>query len=105
MNVRLTLAATFLCSALVFGQKPEYEFYAGYRDLHVSTLDEKIHPLPPGKVHEAYEAKLKKERVSEVEIQRRLRLLNTEQAKLEADRWEPFFYQRHEERRRVQPEP
>lgn len=90
MRVRLSLAATLLCSALLFGQKPEFEFYVGYRDF-MSALWTKNPSVTPGQIHQAYAAKLKKDGISEVEIQRRLRLLTTDRAQLEADRWNRFY--------------
>jgi len=90
MQVRVSVVAALLCTALVFGQKPEYDFYAEYRDF-MSALWAENRSITPGQVREAYAAKLKKEGVAEVEIQRRLRLLTAEQAKLEADRWDRFF--------------
>jgi SAM-dependent methyltransferase len=75
---------------LVFGQKPEYDFYADYRDF-MSALWVKNPSITPAQVHDAYTAKLAREGVAEGEIQRRLRLLTTEQAKLEADRWNRFY--------------
>jgi SAM-dependent methyltransferase len=57
----------------------------------MSALWAENRSITPGKVHEAYAEKLQKDGVAEVEIQRRLRLLTTEQAKLEADRWNRFY--------------
>jgi Methyltransferase domain len=88
--MQLSLAATILCSLLVLGQNPEYEFYAGYRDF-MSALWMKNPSITPTQVHEAYAAKLRKDGVEEIEIQRRLRLLATEGPQLEADRWDRFY--------------
>jgi SAM-dependent methyltransferase len=90
MQMRLSLAAAILCSALVFGQNPEYEFYAGYRDF-MSALWMKNPSITPAQVHQAYAAKLKKDGIAEIEIQRRLRLLDTQGNELEADRWDRFY--------------
>lgn len=90
MRVLGRLGATLLCSALIFGQKPEYDFYPGYRDF-MSALWMKNPKITPSQVHEAYAEKLRKDGIAEAEVQRRLRLLNTESAKLEADRWDRFY--------------
>lgn len=88
--MQVSLAATILCSLLVFGQNSEYEFYAGYRDF-MSALWMKNPSITPAQVHEAYAAKLRKDGVAEIEIQRRLRLLATAGPQLEADRWDRFY--------------
>ena len=90
MKVSLSLAATILCTVLVFGQNPEYEFYAGYRDF-MSALWMKNPSITATQVHEAYAAKLREDGVAETEIQRRLRLLATKGPQLEADRWDRFY--------------
>jgi SAM-dependent methyltransferase len=90
MRLLFSLGATFLCSALIFGQKPEYDFYAGYRD-YMSALWTRNPKITPSEVHEAYAEKLRKDGIAESEVQRRLRLLDTESAKLEADRWDRFY--------------
>jgi hypothetical protein len=90
LRVFVRLGATLLCSALTFGQKPEYDFYAGYGDF-MSALWTKNPKITPNQVHEAYAEKLRKDGIAEAEAQRRLRLLNTESAQLEADRWDRFY--------------
>ena len=77
MRVLARLGATLLCSALIFGQKPEYDFYAGYRDF-MSALWMTNPKITPSQVHDAYAEKLRKDGLAEAEVQRRLRLLNTE---------------------------
>ncbi|MGC9971372.1 MAG: class I SAM-dependent methyltransferase [Bryobacteraceae bacterium] len=90
MRVRLLMAGTLLCSALLFGQKPEYDFYGGFRAF-MSALWVKNPSITSGQILEAYTAKLKSEGVPDVEIARRHRLLTTERAQLEADRWDRFY--------------
>lgn len=90
MRALVRLGATLLCSALLFGQKPEYDFYAGYRDF-MSALWMKNPKITTNEVHEAYAEKLRKDAIAEAEVQRRLRLLNTESAELEANRWDRFY--------------
>jgi SAM-dependent methyltransferase len=90
MRALFPLGAALLCSALIFGQKPEYDFYPGYRDF-MSALWMKNPNISPGQLHEAYAEKLRKDGIAEAEVQRRLRLLNTEAAKLEAERWDRFY--------------
>jgi len=57
----------------------------------MSALWTKNPSIAPAEVHEAYSAKLKADRVPDGEIARRLKLLATEGAKLEADRWDRFY--------------
>ncbi|HEY1184765.1 MAG TPA: class I SAM-dependent methyltransferase [Bryobacteraceae bacterium] len=90
MRLRLFAAATCLWSALAFGQKPEYDFYADYRTF-MSSLWVKNPAITSGEIHEAYAAKLKGEGIPAAEIARRLRLLATEGPQLEADRWNRYY--------------
>jgi SAM-dependent methyltransferase len=90
MRIRLSVAVAILCLAPGFGQKPEYEFYAGYRDF-MSAIWMKNPSVTPAQVHEEYAAKLRLDGVAETEIERRLRLLATEGAQLEADRWDRYY--------------
>jgi SAM-dependent methyltransferase len=87
---RLLASAVFLCSTLLYAQKPEYEFYSEYRTF-MSALWTKNPSITPAEVHEAYSAKLKADGVADGEIARRLRLLATEGPNLEADRWDRFY--------------
>ena len=78
-------------SILAFGQKPEYEFYYEYRTVFSEQVQEENHwSLTNEQVFEKYADKLRSEGVAEPEIARRLRLLRTEHAALEAD-----FYSRY----------
>ena len=79
------LGSTFLC-----GQKPEYDFYLEYRTF-MSGLWSKNPSITPAEIHKAYSAKLKSDGVPDAEIARRIRLLVTEGARLEADRWDRFY--------------
>jgi SAM-dependent methyltransferase len=90
MQRRLFAAAILLCSALLFGQKPEYDFYSEYRTF-MSGLWARNSSITPAEIHKAYAAKLKTDRVPDTEIARRLRLLVTESSQLEADRWDRFY--------------
>ena len=84
------LLTTLLCSVLAFSQKPEYEFYFHFRTGFAEKVQEENHwSLTNEQVVEKYAAKLKSDGISESEIARRLRLLRTEHAALEAD-----FYSR-----------
>jgi SAM-dependent methyltransferase len=74
----------------MFAQKPEYDFYADFRDF-ASTQHAKNRSETPDQVREAYAARLKSEGVPEAEIARRRRLLATEGTQLEADRWNRFY--------------
>ncbi len=85
------LLMMFLHSVLAFGQKPEYEFYFEFRQKFAPTLQEDNHwSLTNEQIFEKYAAKLKSDGTAESEIARRLRLLRTEHAALEAD-----FYSRY----------
>ncbi len=87
--LRLSLAALLLCF-FAFGQNPEYEFYLGFRDF--ASLQHMNHPgITPPQVREAYAAKMKADGVPAAEIVRRIHLLETVPAKLEADRWDRFY--------------
>jgi len=78
-------------SVLAFGQKPEYEFYFEFRTVFGEKVQEENHwSLTNEQVFEKYAAKLKGDGIAESEIARRLRLLRTEHAALEAD-----FYSRY----------
>jgi SAM-dependent methyltransferase len=90
MQRRLFASAVLFCSALLLGQKPEYDFYSEYRTF-MSELWTKNPSITPAEVHEAYSAKLKGDGVPNAEIARRLKLLATEGPQLEADRWDRFY--------------
>ena len=88
--VLTVLLTMFAYSALAFAQKPEYEFYYKFRKDFSEKLQEENHfSLTNEQVFEKYAAKLKSDGISDAEIARRLRLLRTEHAALEAD-----FYSR-----------
>ena len=82
MRVLFSLGTALLCAALAF--------YPGDGDF-MSSLWMKNPQVTPGQVREAYAGKLRKEGIAEAEVQRRLRLLSTESARLEADRWDRFY--------------
>ncbi|MGH9528976.1 MAG: class I SAM-dependent methyltransferase [Terriglobales bacterium] len=89
--VLAALLTMLLRSGLAFGQKPEYEFYFEFRTVFQEKLQEDNHwSLTNEQVLEKYAAKLKRDGIAESEIARRLRLLRTEHAALEAD-----FYSRY----------
>jgi SAM-dependent methyltransferase len=89
--VAAALLTMLLYSVLVFGQKPEYEFYFEFRTVFAEKVQEENHwSLTNEQVFEKYAAKLKGDGIAESEIARRLRLLRTEHAALEAD-----FYSRY----------
>ena len=86
-----SLLALFLFPSLSVGQKPEYEFYYGFRLVFFEKLQEENHwKLTSGQVLEAHAAKLERDGLANSEIARRLKLLRTEHAALEAD-----FYSRY----------
>jgi len=82
--------AMLLSPVLAICQRPEYEFYFEFRkDFSQKLQEENDFSLTQEQVLEKYAAKLKNEGIGESEIDRRLRLLRTEHAVLEAD-----FYSR-----------
>jgi len=88
--VFIFVLALFLCPVLAICQRPEYEFYFEFRKDFSQTLQEENHfSLTQEQVFEKYAAKLKTEGIDESEIDRRLGLLRTRHAALEAD-----FYSR-----------
>jgi 2-polyprenyl-3-methyl-5-hydroxy-6-metoxy-1,4-benzoquinol methylase len=88
--VMAVLFVMLLCPVLAIGQKPEYEFYFEFRTVFSQKLQEENHwSLAKEQVFERYAAKLKSDGIGESEIARRLGLLRTEHAALEAD-----FYSR-----------
>ncbi len=89
--VLAALLTMLLYSLLAFGQRPEFEFYFEFRTVFGEKVQEENHwSLTKEQVFEKYAAKLKSDGTAESEIARRLRLLRTEHAALEAD-----FYSRY----------
>jgi SAM-dependent methyltransferase len=85
------LLTMLLYSVLALGQKPEYEFYFEFRTVFAEKVQEENHwSLTNEQVLDKYAAELKGDGIAESEIARRLRLLRTEHAALEAD-----FYSRY----------
>ena len=84
--------AIFSFPELVFGQKPEYEFYYKFRADFVPTMQEANHwSLTDEQIFQKYTAKLKEDGVPESEIARRIRLLHTEHNTLESDYWSRYY--------------
>ena len=71
MRIQLLL----LTAACLHAQRPEYDFYAEGRD----------------KKPETYADELRKARVPEKEVSRRIDLLRNHRTELEADRWDRFY--------------
>ena len=87
-----TLLAVLLCSVLVFAQKPEYEFYYKFRTEFQPRLQEANHwSLSEEQVFERYGDKLKTDGVADAEIARRIRLLRTDHAALDADYYSRYY--------------
>jgi len=93
MYLRRLLIATLLFSALAFGQKAEYDFYAEFRNSFTPKLraENPSLSLTNEEIVERYAAKLKSQGVTETEIVRRTRLIRTERSLLEADYWNRFY--------------
>ncbi len=89
--VLATLLMMLLHALLAFGQKAEYESYFEFRTVLMPKVQEENHwSLTKEQVYEKYGAKLQSDRIAESEIARRLKLLRTEHAVLDAD-----FYSRY----------
>lgn len=88
----LALFGQLLYPVLAFGQKPEYEFYYEFRKDFSQKLQEANHfSLTGEQVLERYAAKLRSEHVSDAEIARRIRLIRTERATLDADYYSRLY--------------
>jgi hypothetical protein len=88
--VLLSVLVMLLLPELAIRQRPEYEFYLEFRkDFSQELQEANNYSLTREQVLEKYTAKLKTEGIGESEIERRLGLLRTERAALEAD-----FYSR-----------
>lgn len=86
------LLATLSCSMVVLAQKPEYEFYYKFRTEFGPKLQEANHwSLSDEQVFEAYTAKLRNDGIAETEIARRINLLRTNHAALEADYYSRYY--------------
>ena len=91
-GICLAVAVLLLSAPLVFGQKPEYEFYFDFRANFSEKLQEANHwSLTNEQVFQAYAEKLRKDGLPESEIARRLKLLRTQHSNLEADFYSRFY--------------
>lgn len=88
--VRL-VAATLLCLALSFAQKPEYGFYPEFRNSFVPNLRAGNPSVTNDEILEQYAARLKNEEIADNEIARRLGLIRTQRDLLESDYWNRFY--------------
>jgi SAM-dependent methyltransferase len=86
---RLPIATVLLCFQL-FAQRPEYDFYAGFRAFAATQYTTKP-SVTPAQVREAYAAKLRSDGVPDAEIARRMTLLAAAGTELERDRWNRFY--------------
>lgn len=85
------IVATLLCSALAFGQKPEYDFYSEFRNSVVPKVRAENPSVTNEQILKEYAAKLESEGVANSEIARRTRLIRTEHDLLESDYWNRFY--------------
>ncbi len=84
--------ATLLLPVPAVAQKPEYEFYLEFRTAFSPKIQTANHwSLTAEEILEKYAAKLRNERVAESEIARRLRLIRTAHAALEADYYDRYY--------------
>ena len=90
-----TLIMMFFPALLAFGQKPEHEFYFEFRTVFMPKVQEENRwSLTNEQVYEKYATKLKSDQMAESEIARRLGLLRTEHAVLEADFYSRYYLDR-----------
>jgi len=81
-----------LSSMLAFAQKPEYEFYYKFRTEFQPKLQEANHwSLSNEQVFDAYATKLRNDGIAEAEIARRIKLLRTDHAALDADYYSRYY--------------
>jgi SAM-dependent methyltransferase len=86
------LLVMLLCPIIATSQKSEYEFYFDFRPVFQEKVQEENHRLlTREQVFDKYAAKLRSDGIDESEIARRLRLLRTEHAALEADFYSRFY--------------
>lgn len=92
-EVLAVLVTGLLYSALAFGQRPEYDFYAEFRNSVTPKLraENPSLSLTNEQIVERYAAKLKSEGVTETEIARRTELILTKRDLMEADYWNRFY--------------
>jgi len=90
--VMTALLVMLLCPIIATSQKSEYEFYFDFRPVFQEKVQEENHRLlTREQVFDKYAAKLRSDGIDESEIARRLRLLRTEHAALEADFYSRFY--------------
>ena len=87
------LLTALFYSVLAFAQKPEYDFYPGFRN----TFTPKVRAENPSRsltneeIAGRYAAKLRTGGVTETEITRRTKLILTDRNLLEADYWNRYY--------------
>jgi SAM-dependent methyltransferase len=87
-----TLLVMLSCPSIATSQKSEYEFYFEFRTVFQEKVQEENHrSLTREQVFEKYAAKLRSDGIAESEVARRLGLLRTEHAALEADFYSRFY--------------
>ena len=87
----LWIAARFI-PVPAFAQKPEYEFYYEFRTRFFPKVqDENKWALTNAEVLERYAEKLRREGGSDTEIARRLTLIRTQRAALDADYYNRYY--------------
>ena len=84
--------AAWLIPVPAFAQKPEYEFYYDFRTRFFPKVqDENKWALTNAEVLERYAEKLRREGGSDAEIARRLTLIRTQRAALDADYYNRYY--------------
>ena len=85
------LIVVSLCSAILFGQRPEFDFFPDYRNVFTLQARAENPSVTNDGIVEKYSTKLRAEGIAEEEITRRAKLIRTERAALENDYWDRFY--------------
>jgi SAM-dependent methyltransferase len=90
-HLREIAVVTLLFPAIVFAQKPEYDFYRDFRNSFVPKVRAEKPAVTDAEILQRYAAYLKSERGEDSEIARRIRLIREDRSLLESDYWNHFY--------------
>jgi SAM-dependent methyltransferase len=85
------LVTALLCSTLLFGQKPEYDFFPEFRNTFTPKQYAENPSVTKEEIIEKYATTLKSEGVADEEITRRTSLIQTKRPVLESDYWNRYY--------------
>lgn len=91
MHVVKFVTTGVLACALASGQKPEYDFYREFRNSIVPQLRTEDPSVSEHGIIERYSATLRAAAITENEIARRVKALESDRPLLEADYWNRFY--------------